>query len=137
MTLEANKAVVRRFIEEVINQGRVDLVDILFAPKMREKVKGFLAVGADDPFPDGREEIQAMVAEGNTVVAHWILRGTHLAPFHGIPATGKSIEAHGFSIYFLENGQIVDDLMIFDDYDVLEQIGAKIVPPNEVAGTTG
>src|SRR5437660_39450 len=101
MTTESNKAVVRRYIEEVINQGNIDLIDTLFAPNMREKVKGFLA-GGDDPFPDGREEIQSLVAEGNTVVAHWILRGTHRAPFLGIPATGTVIEAHGFSIYFFE-----------------------------------
>jgi steroid delta-isomerase-like uncharacterized protein len=128
MTTEANKALVRRYIEEVINQGKLDLIDTLFAPQMREKVKGFLTAG-DDPFPDGRAEIQHLVAEGNTAVAHWILRGTHRAPFLGIPATGKAIEAHGFSIYFFEDGQIVDDLMVFDNYDVLEQLWARIMPP--------
>jgi steroid delta-isomerase-like uncharacterized protein len=134
MTPETNKAVVRRYIEEVINQGNVDLIDTLFAPQMREKVKRFLTSGGDDPFPDAREEIQHLVAEGNTVVAHWIVRGTHRAPFLGIPATGKAIEAHGFSIYFLEDGQIVDDLMVFDNYDVLEQLGATITPPDATQG---
>lgn len=129
MSLEANKAVVRRYIEEVINEGKIDLIDTLFAPNMREKVKGFIASGGDDPFPDGREEIQSLVAEGNTVVAHWILRGTHRNTFIGIPATGKTIEAHGFSIYFFEDGQIVHDLMVFDNYDVLEQLGATITAP--------
>lgn len=129
MTTETNKAVVRRYIEEVINQGQIDVIDELFSPQMREKVRGFLRSGGD-PFPDGREEIQHLVAEGNTVVAHWILRGTHRASFLDIPATGKAIEAHGFSIYFFENGQIVNDLMVFDNYDVLEQLGATITSPN-------
>ena len=129
MTIETNKAVVQRYIEEVINQGKLDVIETLFAPNMREKVKGFLA-GGDDPFPDGHEEIQHLVAEGNTVVAHWVLRGTHRAPFFGIPATSKTIEAHGFSIYFFEDGKIVDDLMVFDNYDVLEQLGATIRPPD-------
>src|SRR3954454_12740988 len=99
MTAESNKTVVRRYIEEVINHGNIDLIDTLFAPNMHDKVKGFLSNGSDDPFPDGREEIQSLVAEGDTVVAHWILRGTHRAAFFDIPATGKPIEAHGFSIY--------------------------------------
>lgn len=128
MTTESNKAVVRRYIEEVINDGNIDLIDTLFAPAMREKVKQFLTGGGDASFPDGREEIQHLVAEGNTVVAHWILRGTHRAPYLGIPATGKSIEMHGFSIYFLEDGQIVHDLMVMDNLDALEQLGAKILP---------
>lgn len=128
MSLESNKAVVRRYIEEVINGGKHDLIDELFAPEMRERVRGFLA-GGDDPFPDGQEEIQSLVAEGETVVAHWILRGTHTGTYFDIPATGKRVEAHAFSIYFFQNGQIVNDLMVFDHLDPLEQIGARIMPP--------
>ena len=61
MTTETNKAVVRRYIEDVINRGDLALIDILFAPEMRERVKGFLT-GGDDAFPDGYEEIRDMVA---------------------------------------------------------------------------
>ncbi|MGH2520960.1 MAG: ester cyclase [Anaerolineales bacterium] len=132
-TEEANKAVVRRYIEEVINQGKVDLIDTLFAPPMREQVKGFATRG-DDAFPDGHEEIRDIVAEGNTVMVRWNFRGTHQGLFLGVPATGKSVEMIGFAVYYLEDGQIVDDLMIMDLYGATQQLGARVVLPNDVAG---
>ena len=129
MTIEeANKAVVYRFIEEVINQNKVELIDELFAPERREQVKKFLCSG-DDPFPDGHEEIKDMVAEGNTVMVRWNFRGTHKGTYLDIPATGKSIEMIGFAVYYLAHGQITDDLMLMSNYGVLKQLGATIIPP--------
>ena len=133
MSTEANKAVVRRYIEEVINQGQIDLIDTLFAPAMRERVRGFMS-GGDDPFPDGYEEIQDIVAEGNTVMVRWIFRGTHQAIFLDIPATGKRIEITGYGVYHLEDGQIAADTMSMDWLDALEQLGATIGPPSGRAG---
>lgn len=125
MSKESNKTVVRRYIEEVINQDNLELIDTFFAPDMRERVRGFLT-GSDDPFPDGREEIQDMVAEGNMVMARWIFRGTHLGEFMGIPPTGKPVAITGYGTYRLENEQIVWDTVSFEWLDALEQIGATI-----------
>lgn len=133
MSTETNKAVVRRYVEEVINQGNLALIDTLFAPEMRERVKGFRA-GGDNPFPDGREEIRDIVAEDNMVMVRWIFHGTHQGIFLGIPPTGKPIEITGYGTYYLENGQIVWDTMCMDWYDALEQLGATISAPN--AGST-
>jgi steroid delta-isomerase-like uncharacterized protein len=129
-TEEINKAVVVRYIEEVINQGKVELIDTLFAPEMREHVKGFV-LGGEDPFPDGIEQIRDIVAEGNRVMARWNLVGTHRGTFFGVPPTGKTVEMIGFAVYYLENGQIVDDLMIMDVYGALRQLGARVVAPGE------
>ena len=86
MTLEEiNKAIVRRYIEEVINQYKVELVDELFAPEMREQVRSYLP-GADSPFPDAREEVKDMVAEGNTVIVRWNFKGTQKGMYLDIPA---------------------------------------------------
>jgi predicted ester cyclase len=95
---------------------------------MRERVRGFLT-GGDDPFPDGREEIRDIVAEGNMVMVRWVFRGTHKAPFMGIPPTGKYIEITGYGTYRLEDAQIVWDTMCMDWYDALEQLGATISAP--------
>lgn len=129
MTTDTHKAIVRRYIEEVINQGNIDLIDTLFAPEMREQVKRFMTSG-EAAFPDGQEEIRDIVAEGNTVMVRWNFRGTHQGSFLGVPATGKSVEMIGFAVYYLEDGQIVDDLMIMDFYGALRQIGASISPPS-------
>lgn len=128
MTLEeTNKAVVRRYIEEVINQKKVELIDELFAPEMRAQVREHLS--GDDPFPDGREEIKDLVAEGKTVMVRWNFKGTHLGTYLDIPATGKSIEMIGFAVYYLENGLIVDDLMLTSNFGALRQMGVTFVPP--------
>jgi len=125
MTTETNKAIVRRYIEDVINGGNLDLIDTLFAPEMREAVRGF-ATAADESFPDRREELRDVVAEGDIVMAHWIFRGTHRGLFYGIPATGRQIEINGFAIYYFKNGQIMADSMCMDWLDAVEQLGGKI-----------
>ena len=129
MTPENNKAVVRRYIEEVINRGRLDPIDILFSPEMREWVRQFATV-ADESFPDRYEEIREIVAEGDTVMVHWIFRGTHQGPFYGIPPTGKQIEINGFGIYRLKDGKIVADSMCMDWIEAVEQLGGTISVPD-------
>ena len=127
MSTETNKTVVRRYIEEVINQGNLDLIDEFFAPPMRERVRGFLS-GGDDAFPDGHQEIQDIVAEGDKVMVRWIFRGTQLGTFMGLPPTGKPVEVIGYATYVLENGQIVWDTMSMEWTDALDQLGAVISP---------
>jgi steroid delta-isomerase-like uncharacterized protein len=125
MSTETNKAVVRRYIEEVINQGNLALIDEFFAPLMRERVRGFLS-GGDDAFPDSQEEIQDIVAEGDKVMVRWIFRGTHKGTFMGLPPTGKPVEVIGYATYVLENSQIVWDTMSMEWTDALDQLGAVI-----------
>ena len=125
MTTETNKAVVRRYIEEVINGGNLALIDELFVPEMRQAVRGFATV-ADESFPDRREELRGIVAEGDAVMAHWVFRGTHRGLFFGIPATGRQIEINGFAIYYLKDGQIAADSMCMDWLDAVEQLGGTV-----------
>src|SRR6476659_10924556 len=129
MTTETNKAVVQRYIKEVINQGNLTVIDTLFSPEMRESVRGFATV-ADESFPDRYEEIRDLVAEGDIVMVHWVFHGTHKGLFYGIPPTGKQIEINGFGIYYLENGQIVADSMCMDWMDAVEQLGGTISAPS-------
>ena len=101
MSIEENKALVRHFFEEVLNQGRLALIDELAAPDFvyhnasttiqgREPYKQFLSmyftVG-----PDLHFTIEDEVAEGDKVVTRYTTRGTHLGPFMGIPPTGKHV----------------------------------------------
>ena len=130
MSQESNKLVVQRYIEEVINGGKLELIDTFFAPDMRERVRGFLT-GSNDPFPDGREEIQDLVAEGNMVMARWIFHGTHQGEFMGIAPTGKPVEITGYGTYRFENEQIVWDTVSFDWLDAVEQLGATIHGPSD------
>jgi steroid delta-isomerase-like uncharacterized protein len=128
MSLEVNKATVRRYIEEVINQKKFALIDELFTIEMREKVKGFLMVD-HNPFPDGKEIIEDIVAEDNNVMVRLLFTGTHQGEFMGIPATGKRIEITAYGTYYVENSQITWDTICFDWLEALEQLGATIGLP--------
>jgi len=128
LNTEANKTVVRRYIEETINGGDLSLIDTFFAPDRREMVRAFLTSGSN-AFPDGQEEIQDLVAEGDKVMARWIFRATIQKPFFGLPATGQPIEITGYGTYYFENGQITWDTVVFDWLAALEQLGAAITPP--------
>ncbi len=137
MSTEQNKAVVRRFVEEVLSQGNLALIDELFAsdytnygfgqPFGRE---GFLAVLGQfrSAFPDLRFTIEDMVAEGDRVMIRGTARGTHRGEFNGIPPTGKQITVSLMTDYRLANGKIVEDRPLTDMLSLLQQVGAVPAP---------
>ena len=124
----SNKAVVRSYIEEVINKGRFELIDSFFVPERRELVRGFL-IHDNPPFPDGQEEILDIVADGDKVMARWRFTATHQGKFMGIAATGKRIDIIGYGIYYFKDGQIVWDSICFDWLEALKQLGASVSAP--------
>jgi steroid delta-isomerase-like uncharacterized protein len=123
MSTEANKAVVRRYIMEVLNLGQIEAIDLLFGPAIRERVRWF-ATMFRRAFPDMQETIEALVAEGDAVAARWTFRGTHLGEFRGIAPTGKAIEMTGMSLYLLTDGKIQNDWAEWDELGLLQQLGA-------------
>jgi predicted ester cyclase len=103
---EENKAMVRRLLE-AINAGNMDVVDELFAPELVEQAKqGYTAYRS--AFPDWREEIVDVVAEGDKVVGRFKCSGTHRGEMMGIPPTGRRQEVD--EVYFLrvEDGKFVE-----------------------------
>lgn len=124
MSIEENKAVVRRYIEEVLNRGHVEVVDELFVPEMHEQVKEIAAI-FHTGFPDMRETIEDLIAEGDIVAARWTFQGTHLGEFDDLPATGKSVTMTGMSFYRIGDGKILDDWAEWDELGLLEQLGVR------------
>jgi len=108
MSIEQNKAVVRRFITEVLVGGDVDQIDALLAADYvnlgmggmdRAGFKAWLAVASAGP--GGGMEIEDLVAEGDAVVARFS---------YGITLpSGEEITARGLSFYRLADGRIVED----------------------------
>src|SRR3712207_3145234 len=99
-TLDRNKAIYRRYIQQVFNEGRVDLLDELLAPSYvyHEAPPGTLP-GAEGikqvvsmfraAFPDLEITIDDQIAEDDQVCSRATTRGTHQGDIFGIPATGK------------------------------------------------
>jgi predicted ester cyclase len=124
-TLDRNKAIVRRFIDEVMNAGRLEVIDELYAPKLAGAAKRWIAP-FQASFPDMRMEIVELVAEGDTVVGRFRCSGTHLGEWQGHPPTGRRftrIDEVGF--FRIENGRIIRAWSIEDTLRRLEQLGLR------------
>ena len=116
MSTEQNKAVVRRFITEVLTGRNIGLADELLAPNyvnrmMGTDLAGFKAMvaGLRAALPDIRFEIENLVAEGDAVVARFTMEATHTGSLMGESPTGKKFSARGLTYYRLANGRIVED----------------------------
>ena len=108
MSIEKNKAVVRRFITEVLGGGKVDVLNELLAPNYTNPSMGvtnrdgFKAVISSlAAIPIRKFEITNLVAEGDSVVFRGNMRFT--------PASGKEVSARVITYYRLSNGLIVED----------------------------
>ncbi len=132
---ERNKAVVRRFIEEVQNKKNMDLFDELNAsdfvnlsappgmPTDREGGKMFLG-GFLNAFPDSQITIDDMIAEGDRVVTKKTFTGTHTGEFGGIPTSGNSVTIQYVDILRLRDGKIIEHWLCMDQLTFLQQLGA-------------
>jgi predicted ester cyclase len=123
---EDNKAMVRRMVEG-INAGDVEgTVDELFATRAARRVKRLFAEFYS-AFPDWREEIVELVAEGDTVAGRFRCKGTHRGEFLGEPPTGKRMEVEEVFFLRVEDGKFVDFWALEDSMSRMRQLG--LLPP--------
>jgi ketosteroid isomerase-like protein len=108
MTVDQNKEVVRRFINDVLSGGQLDLLDQLAAPSYVNRAFGVdlpafkrMLPGLATALPDRRFDIEELVAEGDAVVARYTSEMR--------AADGKSITVRGLTYYRLADGRIVED----------------------------
>jgi steroid delta-isomerase-like uncharacterized protein len=139
MSTNENKQVMRDFLEEVINLGRLERADALVKndfveldpfPGQRPGREGLkeligLLLGA---FPDMHWVIDEMVAEGEKVVTRFHWTGTHQGAFLGIPATGRHVKVNGVVIDRLEEGMMADSRILMNDLSLMQQLGVIPMP---------
>ena len=120
--LEENKAMVRQLVEG-INAGDIETtVDELFAPRVGRRVKR-LFTEFYSAFPDWREEIVELVAEGNTVAGRFRCSGTHRGEFLGEAPTAKRMEVEEVFFLHVEDGMFVDFWALEDSLSRMRQLG--------------
>jgi len=85
------KTLVRRLIDEVMNEGRLDVLDAVYSPEMAQAARGWIAPFLDS-FSDVSMEIVQLVAEGDTVVGRFRCSGTHTGEWRGHPPSGRRFE---------------------------------------------
>ena len=122
---------------EAWNTRNLSIPDEIFAPTFRIRDDGSPIPVVNGPdgvkqriveycaaFPDLQIEVQGMIAEGDTVVTTWTLRGTHRGEFLGIAASGNDIEVTGTTLHRIEDGVIVEARVNWDTLTLMRQIGA-------------
>lgn len=134
--MSEDTGLIRRFYEEVLAGGNLDLIDELASsefvdheegvpgqPPGLEGVRFFVGV-MRDAFPDLRAEVAPTMADGDLEAARAMLRGTHEGEFMGVPATGNSVEFETLDIVRLEGGKVVEHWGVTDTMSLMQQIGA-------------
>jgi steroid delta-isomerase-like uncharacterized protein len=115
-TESENKLLARRLLEEVLNQREFDRLAEFLAPDYVADYGTIVGLqGARDHilvflqcYPDFFVSVDGQVAEGDTVVTWFTMRGTHLGEFAGVPPTGRQITLHGINIQKIHSGRIVE-----------------------------
>ncbi len=138
MSLKENKALDRRWYEEVWNQGNVASYEELASPDLVvhnpppgitgdfEGVKQAISIHRTG-FPDMHLELEDQLAEGDKAVSRWTVTGTHRGEWVGIPPTGKRISIEAISIQRWRGGKMVESWLAMDMLGWMQQIG--VVPP--------
>jgi len=136
--MQSNSNVVRRFIEEVLNQGKVDAAGQFFWEDMVEQVplpgqgpglEGLKDVlrGLRSAFPDIHWSVQEQIVEGDKVLSRFEWKGTHRGLFLGVPATDRPVSVWGMVIDRFEGGKIKETRIIMDTLGLMMQLG--VFPP--------
>jgi steroid delta-isomerase-like uncharacterized protein len=134
MTTEDNKALMRRFLEEVFNKQKLTAIDEFIAPNhvdhtlppflpttpegTKRAINMFLAA-----FPDVQLTVDDMIAEGDKVVTRYTSRGSQKGAFMGIPPTGKQMTVSSIIIARFADGKIVEEWGLDDQVGMLQQLG--------------
>jgi predicted ester cyclase len=142
VSLDSNKALVRRAYLEGMNNHDWSVIDEVFAPDYVVRYPGVPPIRglADakaalsaflDAFPDMVFSIDDQLAEGDKVVTRWSGRGTHAGVYRGfpeakhpVPPTGRPVEFSATDIYLIRGGKIVEEWNTMEEILILQRIGA-------------
>jgi len=131
MSLEKNKATVRRFIEEWNKRNLAALDELItadyFDPSLQvrglEAYKQLLTMLLKG-FPDWHETIEDIIAEGDKVWVRFKVTGTHTGEYRGLAPTGKKVTETGVLIWRIVDGKIVEkESAVYDELDFFKQLG--------------
>jgi steroid delta-isomerase-like uncharacterized protein len=135
MSLDQNKLLVRRLVDEAQVAGRLEVVDELMSedfvdhtpleglPGNREGVR-MLFAALRRAFPDLKVDISEQIAEDDRVVTRKTFHGTHGGPFLGLPPTGSPVRFEVVDILTFRDGRICEHRAVLDNLSLMQQLGA-------------
>ena len=143
---DQNKAVFRRLVDEVFNQGKLATADELGTgyvehspmPGQGPGIEGFkqMVQMFRDAFPDLQIRIEDLIAEGDRVVGRMTTSGTHRGTFMGLAPTGKRVTVSEIHILRFANGKVAEHWGLADDLGMMQQLGAVDVDAAATAQPT-
>jgi predicted ester cyclase len=128
MGAEQNKDIARRFVD-AINKQDVATLESVAEGNLKAYGREILLPWLNETFPDHQMTIIDMIAEGDQVVARLQTSGGHGAEWRGIPATGRHFTNTGVYFLRIENDKVVNLEFLFDDLNLVDQLGGTIKPP--------
>jgi len=140
-TMRDNAAIVRQFIDEILNKGDVegagrfvweDVVEQVPFPGQGPGLAGLQDVlrAMRAAFPDLHWSVEEQLADGDRVLTRFVWTGTHRGAFLGLPATDRRVSVWGMVIDRLVEGRIKDTRILIDTLGLMTQLGA-LPPPGE------
>lgn len=138
MSVEQNKALVRRVFDEIINQGNLGATDEVLSTRyvnhnfaeVQPGPEGFKQVISmfRSAFPDMKIMIEDVLAEDDKIMTRGYCTGTHHGEFMGIPATGKEVRFGYIDIWRVENGKLTENWVQMDNMSMMQQLGVAPAP---------
>ena len=135
---EANKAAMRRLIEEGLNKRNFSLINDTYldcvyrspvtgeirGEALKQFIKSVLVA-----FPDARYTVEDQLADGGKVLTRWSFTGTHKGELMGIAPTGKPVRISGMVIDRIVDGKIVEEWEEWDALGMMQQLGVVATFP--------
>lgn len=142
MTAQENKQLAKRFFEDVLTEGQVELIDKLVAedyvehevpPGQEPPADGRQALkemveGIREGIPDLEVHVDKLLADGDLVAIHTRWSGTHAGPLWGIEPTNEQVSFHAVDIVRIEDGRAREHWGVTDNLSLFSQVGA-VEPP--------
>jgi steroid delta-isomerase-like uncharacterized protein len=129
------KELVRRLVDDAINPNHLELLDELctprLAPQLRTAFEQFRTA-----FPDWHQEIVQLVEERDTVVARFRCSGTQQTEWHGIAASGRSMEVDEVSFITIADGRISRMWGLEDTWTRMRQLAGDDATLGELGSFT-
>ncbi len=140
VSVEENKALARRWFEDLFNAGNLEVADEIIAPDHVNHDPTLPDIPAG---PEGQKQIvnlyrgaftnahisvEDQLAEGDKVVTRWSGSGTHQGELMGVAPTGNQVTITGVTINRVSDGKIVESWSNYDALGMMQQIGAVPEP---------
>lgn len=136
---DPKRDVIRRYFEELWNEGRLELVDVLLAedyvnhspspglPPGREGVR-IVVRALRAAFPDLHYRVEDVVVGDDAVAVRTTVTGTHRGELFGAPPTGRSFRVPQLTVERFRGGRIVAHHRVTDELGMLRQLGLLPAP---------